>query len=312
MRRSLRVLALVVAIAALAATAAPPAVATLHSQPHRLFVTRWVPLDLPYPDEGDGDLWLSSFTGRPLVRFTHTPHIEEAPGGWSHDGRFLAYEAGRTYACDVWVMRRNGTDPRQVSTGAGDDSSPRFSADGKWISWLHSTGNSSLQTLRLAHPDGTDRHDVPLPSTDLLGAVWSPVGGELAVSMVPPGGGDSEMYTVRPDGSDLTRLTDNLAWEQIEDWSPDGRLLLYSRDVIHENKTVQKLGTLRPDGTHRRTLVDGFTYDARYAPGGARIFYGGPGANGWTALWTVGGHIGVPRKVYSFTGHVFLGTHSCG
>jgi len=300
----------VTGVAAFVASATPAA-ATFHGQPHRLFVGRWVPLDLPYPDEGDSDLWLTTFTGRPLVRFTHSPHIEEAPGGWSPDGRFLTYETGR-WPCDVWVMRSDGTDRRRLSMGAGDDSSPRFSADGRWISWLHSLGNSSLQTLLLIHPDGTGRHDVPLPSTDLLGAVWSPVGDELAVSMVPSGGGDSELYTVRPDGSDLTRLTENLAWEQIEDWSPNGRLLLYSRDVIHENGTVHKLGTLRPDGTHRHTLVDGYTYEARYAPGGARVFYGGPGSNGWTALWKVGAHTGAPQKVYGFNGHVFLGTHSCG
>jgi hypothetical protein len=302
----------VVAGVAAFVASATPAAATFAEQPHRLFVARWVPLDLPYPDEGDGDLWLATFTGLPLVRFTHTPHIEEAPGGWSPDGRFLSFEAGRTHACDVWVMRSDGTDRRQLSTGIGDDSSPRFSADGRWISWLHSAGDTSFQTLRLAHPDGTDRRDVPLPSSDLLGAVWSPVGDELAVSMVPAAGGDSELYTVRPDGSDLTRLTDNLAWEQIEDWSPNGRLLLYSRDVIHENGTVHKLGTLRPDGTHRRTLVDGFTYDARYAPGGARIFYGGPGSNGWTALWNVGVHTDTQQKLYSFRGHVFLGANSCG
>ena len=82
--------------------------------------------------------------------------------------------------------------------------------------------------------------------------------------------------------------------------------------MIHENKTVQKLGTLRPDGSHRHTLVNGYTSNARFAPGGARIFYGGPGSHGWTALWKVGTHVAPSETVYSFAGHVFLGTHSCG
>ena len=121
--------------------------------------------------------------------------------------------------------------------------------------------------------------------------------------------------------------------------------------MIHENKTVQKLGTLRPDGSHRHTLVNGYTSNARFAPGGARIFYGGPGSHGWTALWKVVtdypdepvaadavsalladgrsrdaraladqmsklvtplAETQVADKVYSFAGHVFLGTHSCG
>src|SRR5262245_43993033 len=59
---------------------------------------------------------------------------EITPGSsprWSSDGKWLAYVAGG----QIWVMRPDGSDKKQItkiSTGAGG---PVWSPDGKWIAF---------------------------------------------------------------------------------------------------------------------------------------------------------------------------------
>jgi dipeptidyl aminopeptidase/acylaminoacyl peptidase len=65
---------------------------------------------------------------------------------------------------------------------------------------------------------------------DQVGGVsWSPGGEWLAFSLAPGGGMNAQVYLVRPDGTDLRRLTDGGEENNwLGDWSHDGRLLVLS------------------------------------------------------------------------------------
>jgi hypothetical protein len=57
-------------------------------------------------------------------------------------------------------------------------------------------------------------------------AVWSPV--DYRIAFVSTGPGNDEIFTVRPDGSELTRLTFNQwEWDKHPSWSPDGTQLVF-------------------------------------------------------------------------------------
>lgn len=58
---------------------------------------------------------------------------------------------------------------------------------------------------------------------------WSSTGEPLALSVNETGYGiEHEIYTVRPDGSDMVKLTDN-AWDDAyQTWSPDGMQIAFS------------------------------------------------------------------------------------
>jgi TolB protein len=65
--------------------------------------------------------------------------------------------------------------------------------------------------------------------------------------------GDQELFALEPDGSGLTRLTDN---SQVDDvgpaYSPDGRLLAFSR--FTHGTTEERLAVMSADGTGVRDL----------------------------------------------------------
>ena len=68
---------------------------------------------------------------------------------------------------------------------------------------------------------------------DLLGSsfdesepVWSPDGAWIAFSSDMDG--DFDIYVVRPDGTDVSKITDNDLDDTDPDWSPDGKYLVFS------------------------------------------------------------------------------------
>ncbi|HVU11088.1 MAG TPA: DPP IV N-terminal domain-containing protein [Phototrophicaceae bacterium] len=56
---------------------------------------------------------------------------------------------------------------------------------------------------------------------------WSPDGSRIAFEQID--GRDIDLYTIEPDGSNLTQLTDDHAKTANPRWSPDGSLISYSK-----------------------------------------------------------------------------------
>ena len=80
-----------------------------------------------------------------------------------------------------------------------------------------------------------------------------------------------DIYTIRPDGSDLARLTTSRANDGHMIWTADGRILWSSgmygfrqEAALHDN-TFQSYGqifVLNADGTDKRILTDSLWEDA--------------------------------------------------
>ena len=112
--------------------------------------------------------------------------------------RHLPHDIGALY-----VVGSDGTGLRRITPWGKAASSGSFSPDGRWIVFADPSGD-----LDFVHPDGTGLTRVPLEP--LRGRVlqprWSPDGSTIVFGLVTNGQGD--IYTVRPDGSDLVQITD--------------------------------------------------------------------------------------------------------
>jgi dipeptidyl aminopeptidase/acylaminoacyl peptidase len=106
----------------------------------------------------------------------------------------------------------------------GSASSPDFSPDGKWVSFIANL--SGVPQVWIVSAGGGYPHMVTNSSDPVNQAVWSPTSDWLAVSVAPGGGLNSQVYLVKPDGTGMRRLTeggkDNNA---IDAWSDDGTQL---------------------------------------------------------------------------------------
>src|SRR5947209_12294793 len=90
-------------------------------------------------------------------------------------------------------------------TGVGSCSWPSFSPDGKRIAFISNiTGIPQVWTVdaRGGWPELVTALDDPVESVR-----WSPTGDCLAISVAPGGGMNEQVFVVRPDGTDMRRLT---------------------------------------------------------------------------------------------------------
>lgn len=81
-------------------------------------------------------------------------------------------------------------------------------------------------------------------------AVWSPT--DYRIAFVSAGPGNDELYTIRPDGSELTRLTFNTwEWDKHPSWSPDGSKLVFwsNRDTARK-----QIWSMNADGSDQRNV----------------------------------------------------------
>jgi Tol biopolymer transport system component len=206
-----------------------------------------------------GPSWANVFTVTPTGHrpraLTHHSARDGAAAGeaqWSPDGRRIAYADGGA----IYIARADGTHRRWVVRGA----SPAWSPDGRQLAFVRPRGG--ISRMRLSH--GTARH-ITSGRFD-LSPDWSSTG---VLAFERPGETSDDVYTVRPDGSHLTRVT--RLGGSAPSWSPDGRRIVFTRTsgdlrvvraaggrshALATGTIVANRAVWSPDG--RRLVVDGY------------------------------------------------------
>ena len=189
---------------------------------------------------GNDEIYVIDADGGNLTRMTYTPSDEQFPA-WSPDGKKIVYALGSHGNQDIyWLLPDAPLLPAvAIVDRAGDDTFPTFSPDGSQVAFLSDhAGDYDLWTV--------DVSDVLIPfpqnftassSSHEVGAyAWSPDGQWIAfdstASYVPDGNPerDSEIYVVRPDGSEIRQLTKNGDDDRFASWAWDGKRLIFLTD----------------------------------------------------------------------------------
>jgi dipeptidyl aminopeptidase/acylaminoacyl peptidase len=147
----------------------------------------------------------------------------------------------------------------------GRVASPSFSPDGTQIAYVADLSGVP-QVWIVPATSGYPRQVTAL--SDPIGAVkWSPQGDWLAISVLPGGGLNSQVYVVRPDGTGLRRLTDGGKENNwLGDWLEDGsRLTIASnrRDAASMDAYLLDAATGRHDLITQNPGIGQFTDTSR-------------------------------------------------
>lgn len=143
---------------------------------------------------------------------------------WSPDGSRIAFtrEVGEEDA-EIFVMDADGSEVTQVTDTPGANFIPSWSPDGSQIAFTQITHIENFNT-RLGVVD-VDTGEVRILTTEEVGGVtptWSPEGDYIAFTghrTMRDRTASYELHAIRPDGTDLRRLTRTTGEEHQPHWS---------------------------------------------------------------------------------------------
>jgi len=124
----------------------------------------------------------------------------------------------------------------------------------------------------------SERHqspDRPAPATSSEASGPTGRGGSISLSGRIAFDNFDDVWTIDPDGTDLTRLTDSPGPDFDPSWSPDGTRIAFRSERSGE----PEIWVMNADGTEQRRLTAGLS--PAWSPDGSLIAFAGPsGANG--------------------------------
>ncbi len=177
----------------------------------------------------------------------------DAEGSWSPDGSLIAFASNRSayeeqltdeqkkafeldpaWANEIYVMNADGTNVKRLTTHAGYDGGPFFSADGKKICWRRFSENGATAEIMTMNIDGSDQKQL----THLQAMSWAPYfhpsGNYLIFTTNRHGFANFELYMVDADGKhEPVRVTHTPGFDGLPVFSPDGERLAWTT-----NRTV--------------------------------------------------------------------------
>jgi len=113
--------------------------------------------------------------------------------------------------------------------------------------------------------------------------------------------GNAEIYSCNPDGSNISRLTNNAAMDEEPAWSPDGSHIAF----ISGRTGHFEIYIMNADGSNvvRRTFLENNTQNPAWSPDGARIAYRS-NSNGGANISVVGAMSGSPSVLFENPGRI--------
>lgn len=198
---------------------------------------------------------------------------------WSPDGQWIAFGYGgylqsrKTQGAKIMMVKRDGTNAKDLTDGLPNSGFPSWSPDGKKI--VYRVWGEKDQGLRIL--DLND-HSIKVLTTEYDNLpFWSPDGSLITFTRRHEEN-NFDIFTIKPDGTDIRQLTSSPANDAHALWTEDGKYLLWSSGIygfkdeaaLYENN-FQPYGTIfimKSDGSEKRQLSDSRWEDsmAKFVP----------------------------------------------
>ena len=203
----------------------------------------------------------------------------EGARAWSRDDHILFVRAifkGVLGVVNVgiWVMNADGTEAHQltntglecpnVCAGGSQDDEAAWSPDGKRVVFLHDLYTKPEQfSIFTMAPDGSNVRQLTPVGMDVGDPDWSPDGARIVFQSPsePVVSGEQNIYTIRPDGTGITQLTEHLSSGPSGGqgtfhpcWSPDGTEIVFSHSPGLGGEGAD-LFVMNADGSGLRVLA---------------------------------------------------------
>ena len=180
---------------------------------------------------GNPDIWWMATDGSAPMALTQNGVLDIEPSV-SRSGTLIAFASlPAPPGFQIFSMNADGSGmPSPIPSEFAN--SPTWSPDGSQIAYAYfrEDGNTDIYVI---NADGTNPVRLTSDPADDLRPAWSPDssdGSRIAFSSDRDNDQDNdpEIYTINPDGTGLTQLTDDAATNQAPAWSPDSTRIAFS------------------------------------------------------------------------------------
>ncbi|MEC8554573.1 MAG: hypothetical protein VXZ82_06150 [Planctomycetota bacterium] len=135
----------------------------------------------------------------------------------------VVYAFAETGPQQLWSVKPDGSDKKQVSQTEGISNWPTFTPDGKRIVFSNSRENNyEIYSMNL---DGSDEKRLTENSLMDIRPCVSPDGTQVAFTSTRDG--NYEVYVMNIDGSNIRRITHTEERDDYATWHPDGKRLVF-------------------------------------------------------------------------------------
>ncbi|RME74514.1 MAG: hypothetical protein D6784_09735, partial [Chloroflexi bacterium] len=191
------------------------------------------------PDGGSEGVWRMTPDGlyfRQLIQDGRARSVAASPVG-----NLIVFDSKRGDNYVLYFIDAQGTElPTQIP-----GETPAWSPDGQWVVAKACRPNCGLWLTRR---DGSRPVQLTFDGGDGLPA-WAPDNSRIAFSR--PAGSGVDIFTVRPDGSDLRQLTSSPGHDTLPAWTPDSQQIVFRST----RNGFWQLFIMNRDGTDQRPLL---------------------------------------------------------
>ncbi len=214
--------------------------------------------------DGNAEIYVMDADGSRETNLTNNA-ADDAGFAWSPEGTRIAFVSNRDEPLGLWeiyVMKADGSGVTRLTRRSV--SAPVWSPDGSRIAFMCDRDGS--YEICVMNSDGSGQRNLTSnPHWDCAPS-WSPDGSRIAFIT----GRDDhapahceadhckgEIYVMNADGSGVTRLTDNAAYDGHTRWSPDGSSIAF----VSDRDANSEIYVMNADGSGQTNLTNNPAYD---------------------------------------------------
>ena len=204
---------------------------------------------------GDIDLYAYDMAHGLSHNLTHSP-AGDTDAAWSPAGDQLAFFSWRGGHRQLHLLTLSPPRVTRLTSDEVAGDHPVWSPDGTQLVYEHDAGNAGTQIylLDLSQPliEELNPRQLAQGISVSNSPMWSPDGRTILFMGFARQTADAEIFTVQPDGSNLTNLTQDPGWDVNPAWSPDGSQITF---FSLRDRTNLELLLMDRDGTNLHRIT---------------------------------------------------------
>jgi Tol biopolymer transport system component len=215
-----------------------------------------------------GRIWVMDADGTHQHRLAaDAAGFRDHAASYAPNGRWIVFQRCKPDdgVCAIWRMRADGTHkhaltPFRQGRNETNDFYPAVAPNGRRITFTRFAANGIVSQVYVMRADGSHPHAITPPKLEAYAPAWSADGRRIAFT-VNSSRPHSDIYTMRPDGTRIRRLTatrfPNDSFEPA--YSPRGNRIAFASDRRHPDGCCTDLFVMSADGTRQQLVHTGLT-----------------------------------------------------